>query len=57
MRNTAIETMKDYLRKNNLVHLVSELVKGLDMDVDGAIEYVYDSKTLSEVEFAKKYLG
>lgn len=32
-----------------------ELVDGLGMNSEDAIEYVYDMKTMSDEEFAKKY--
>lgn len=51
-----IELMKDYVKKNNLTHLVRELVFGLDMDdVNAAIEYVYDSHVLDKEQFVNKY--
>lgn len=52
-----IELMKEYIRKNNLTHLVRELVLGLGMDADSAIGYVYDGKVLSKEQFSKKYFG
>jgi hypothetical protein len=50
-----IEMMKEYLRNNNLTHLVRELVSGLGMDVNSAIEYVYDGQVLNKEQFSKKY--
>ncbi len=52
-----IEIMKEYLKNNNLAHLVRELVSGLGMDVNSAIEYVYDGHVLSKEQFSKKYFG
>lgn len=52
-----IETMKNYIRENNLTHLVKELVVGLGVDSASAIEYVYDSKTMTKADFARKYFG
>lgn len=52
-----IEIMKEYLKNNNLAHLVRELVFGLGMDVNSAIEYVYDGHVLSKEQFSKKYFG
>lgn len=56
MKNISIETMKDFLRENNLTHLVRELVDG-GWKSDAAIEYVYDGKILSKEEFISKYFG
>lgn len=56
MRTARIEEMKSFLKENNLTHLVRELVAG-GSDSDGAIEWVYDSHTLSRQEFLKKYFG
>lgn len=52
-----LEMMKQYIRENNLTHLVKELVTETDMDVASAVEYVYDMKTLSKAQFASKYFG
>lgn len=52
-----IEIMKEYLKNNNLTHLVRELVSGLGMDVNSAIEYAYDGHVLSKEQFSKKYFG
>lgn len=52
-----LEEMKNYLVENGLTHLVRELVNGLELSSESAIEYVYDSKTLSNKEFAAKYFG
>ena len=43
--------MKKEFIKNN-----RELVDGLGMNSADAIDYVYDMKTMSDEEFAKKYL-
>lgn len=51
-----IEEMKSYLKENGLAHLVKELVDG-GIDVDGAVEYVYDSHTLEKEAFVAKYFG
>ena len=56
MRTTRIEEMKNFLKENNLTHLVRELVEG-GCNVDGAIEWVYDSHTLGKEEFRHKYFG
>ena len=56
MNNASIETMKDFLRKNNLTHLVRELVDG-GWKSDADIEYVYDGKVLSKEKFISKYFG
>lgn len=42
--------------KLNLAGMVRELVDGLGMNSADAIDYVYDMKTMSDEEFAKKYL-
>ena len=56
MRTTSIGEMKEYIKKNNLTHLVRELVGG-DVEPEGAIEYVYDSHTLGKEQFIEKYFG
>lgn len=52
-----LESMKQFIRENNFTALVNELVTGADMDVADAVEYVYDMKTLSKAQFARKYFG
>lgn len=47
---------KEFIKNNNLTGMVRELVEGLGMNSVDAIEYVYDMKTMSNEEFAKKYL-
>ena len=47
---------KEFIKNNNLTGMVRELVEGLGMNSADAIEYVYDMKTMSNEEFAKKYL-
>ena len=47
---------KEFIKNNNLTGRVIELVDGLGMSSADAIEYVYDMKTMSNEEFAKKYL-
>lgn len=54
MRTTRIEEMKNFLKENNLTHLVRELVGG-GYNTEEAIEWVYDSHTLGKEEFRKKY--
>lgn len=51
-----INEMKEFIKKNGKAHLVKELVTGMDMDVESAVEYVYDMITLTRKEFASKYL-
>lgn len=46
---------KEFIKNNNLTGMVRELVEGLGMNSVDAIEYVYDMKTISNEEFAKKY--
>lgn len=48
--------MKELIKRNGKAHLVKELVTGMDMDVESAIEYVYDMITLTRKEFANKYI-
>lgn len=55
MKNITIEEKKKFLKENNLTHLVRELA--CNGDVEDAIEWVYDSKTLTKDEFKKKYFG
>jgi hypothetical protein len=47
---------KEFIKNNNLTGMVRELVEGLGMNSVDVIEYVYDMKTMSNEEFAKKYL-
>lgn len=47
---------KEFIKENNLTAMVRELVDGLGMNSVDAIDYVYDMKTMSNEEFAKKYL-
>lgn len=51
-----INEMKELIKENGKAHLVKELVTGMDMDVESAVEYVYDTITLTREEFASKYL-
>ena len=51
-----INEMKEFIKENGKAHLVKELVTGIDMDVESAVEYVYDMITLTRKEFASKYL-
>lgn len=46
---------QEFIKNNNLTGMVRELVEGLGMNSVDAIEYVYDMKTMSNEEFAKKY--
>lgn len=50
------EMKKEFIKNNNLTGMVRELVDGLGMNSADAIDYVYDMKTMSNEEFAKKYL-
>jgi hypothetical protein len=52
---TKIEEMKSYILKNNLAHLVRELVEGIGYTSEEAIEYVYDQHELTKEQFIKKY--
>lgn len=52
-----INEMKEFIKKNGKAHLVKELVTGMGMDVESAVEYVYDMITLTREEFANKYIG
>lgn len=51
----SINEMKSFIKSNNKSHLVKELVTGLDMSVEDAVEYVYDHLTMSKEVFIKKY--
>ena len=51
-----INEMKEFIKENGKAHLVKELVTGMDMDVESAVEYVYDMITVTRKEFASKYL-
>lgn len=44
---------KEFIKNNNLMGMVRELVEGLGMNSSDAIEYVYDMKTMSNEEFVK----
>lgn len=50
-----IEMKKAYMKENNFAGLVRELVEGGGLEVQDAVEYVYDMKTLSRDEFRQKY--
>ena len=53
-----IEEMKNYIKANNLTHLVREMnMDGTEAGANAAIEYVYDGHTLSKEEFTAKYFG
>lgn len=52
---TKIEEMKNYILKNDLAHLVRELVEGIGYTSEEAIEYVYDQHELTKEQFIKKY--
>lgn len=49
--------MKEYINDNNKTHLVRELVEGLEMKVDDAVQYVYDSITMTTEQFKNKYFS
>ena len=46
---------EEFIKNNNLTGMVRELVEGLGMNSEDAIEYVYDIETMSDEEFVKKY--
>lgn len=48
---------KAYIKEINQTHLVKELVTGLGMAVEDAVDYVYDQFTLTTAEFRMKYFG
>lgn len=48
---------KAYIKEIGQAHLVKELVTGLDMAVEDAVDYVYDQFTLTTAEFRMKYFG
>lgn len=56
MENINIDSMKEYIRRNNLLHLTAELIDA-GWDGEAAIEYVYDGHALSKEDFVKKYFG
>lgn len=49
------EMKKAYLKEINAAKLVKEFVQGGGLDVEDAVDYVYDMKTLSREEFRQKY--
>lgn len=46
---------KAYIKSIDKAYLVKELVLGVDMSVEAAVDYVYDHLTLSNEEFIAKY--
>lgn len=46
---------KTYIKSMNKAAMVKELVEGLNICVDDAVSYVYDTLTLTEQEFTAKY--
>lgn len=59
MKNIAtLEEKKNYIREHNLSHLVRELnMNGSKEGAESAIDWVYDSETMSKAEFRMKYFG
>lgn len=57
MTKATLNEMKEYLRKNNLTHLVRELVSGAEYKSEDAIELVYDQHTLTKEQFIAKYFN
>lgn len=50
-------TKKEYIKNAGKANRVKELVQGLDMKVEDAINLVYDELTLSHNDFIDKYFG
>ena len=50
-----IAEMKTFIKSSGSAHLVKELVENLNMDVEGAVSYVYDTLTLTKEQFVAKY--
>lgn len=58
METITLEEKKDYLRKNNLTHLVRELnVDHSKEGAEAAIKMVYDAHTMTKEDYRKKYYG
>ena len=51
-----IEEMKNFCKENNLCKLVAELNSDGN-NLEGALQWVYDSHTMTTEEFRKKYFG
>lgn len=51
------EELKAWAKENKVSHLVAELVSGIDMDLDDALQYVWDMKNLTKEQFKAKYFG
>ena len=50
------EEFKTWARENNAVGLVAELVSA-NIDIDDALQYVWDMKNLTKEEFKAKYFS
>lgn len=49
------EDKKNYIKSLDKADMVKELVEGLDMSVETAVSYVYDTLTLTKDQFVAKY--
>ena len=56
MKHVTMEHMICYIKEHKLESLVAEL--NLDGDnFEGAVQWVYDGRTMSKDEFRRKYFG
>lgn len=49
------EDKKNYIKSLDKADMVKELVEGVEMSVEAAVSYVYDTLTLTKEEFIAKY--
>ena len=47
--------MKTFIKSSGNAGLVKELVENLNMSVEDAVSYVYDTLTLTKEQFVAKY--
>ena len=52
-----VDEMKEFIKAEGKAHLVKELITGLEVTVESAVEYVYDTLTLSNEQFRTKYFN
>ena len=51
----SITEMKNFIKSSGNTGLVKELVENLNMSVEDAVSYVYDTLTLTKEQFVAKY--
>ena len=58
MTNANLEAKKAFIKENSLGHLVAELnTEHTPESLEAAIDWVYDSHTMTREDFRKKYFG